>query len=101
MRFNSSQSNKNQPELETDRLAKLIAQKHEILVQLLELVQRQRQIVGEGNMTRLLSLLAAKQPFISQLQEVETDLDPFRSQDPEERHWRSAEFRHTRSVAGG
>ena len=84
----------------TDKLAKLIGQKHEILVQIHGLLERQAQLVQESDMTRLLSLLAAKQRFIDQLQAVETKLNPFRNEDPEERQWSSAEFRQrVRSIA--
>ena len=79
--------------METDKLARLIVKKHEILVQLRDLARRQSDLICSGDMTRLLSLLSAKQHSLLELQAVEKELDPFRSQDPDERQWRSAELR--------
>ncbi len=79
--------------METDRLAQLIEQKHTILTQLRELSQRQSDLIQGGDIARLLSLLAAKQASLQDLQNVEKELDPYREQDPEQRQWRSPELR--------
>lgn len=79
--------------MDTDRLAELVAQKREILTQLHGLTERQWQLIRDGDMARLLSLLAAKQSFLNHLQKVERHIDPFRMQDPEQRQWRSPTLR--------
>ncbi len=79
--------------LETDELAAVITRKHSVLVQLRELSRRQADIIAEGDMNKLLSVLSAKQSLLTQLQSTERGLDPFRHQDPESRTWRSPEDR--------
>jgi hypothetical protein len=79
--------------LATDYLSELIARKHRVLSQLRQLAQRQKETIAAGEMTRLLGLLAAKQKVIEALQAVERELDPYRSQDPESRRWRSVDDR--------
>jgi flagellar biosynthesis/type III secretory pathway chaperone len=81
------------PHLATERLSELIAQKLRVLSQLRELAHRQRDTIASGEMSRLLGLLAAKQRMLEALQDVERKLDPFRSQDPESRDWRSEDDR--------
>ena len=79
--------------METDQLAKLIDQKREVLRQVHDLSLRQAELGQQGDMTRLLNLLSAKQSFLDILQVVEQQLDPFRSQDPDTREWRSQDLR--------
>jgi hypothetical protein len=79
--------------VETDLLADLITQKRDVLVQLRDLSRRQIALVGEGEMTPLLAVLAAKQTLLEELQQLDHRLDPFREQDPEHRRWRSVEAR--------
>ncbi len=74
---------------ETDRLAELIDQKHSCLAELNEIGRRQLELVRGGEMTALLDVLAVKQRLIERLQNTERDLDPYRSQSPETRQWRS------------
>ncbi|MEQ8791439.1 MAG: hypothetical protein RIC55_34570 [Pirellulaceae bacterium] len=78
---------------ETDRLAELISARHDFLVQLRELSRRQLDLIGEGDVDRLLVLLSAKQTLLGRFQKLERQLDPFRRQDPESRTWRSQELR--------
>ena len=86
--------------MNTDLLADLIGKKHDILTQIRQLTQRQSEIVGVGDMSKLLSLLAAKQQLLTDLQQVEAQLDPFRDDDPETRVWRSPAARQqTRETA--
>lgn len=80
-------------EAETDRLAALIDQKHDLLEQIRSLIGRQSELIQSGDTTRLLNVLAAKQQFLGHLQVVEKGLDPFRSDDPADRRWRSEAFR--------
>ena len=75
---------------ETDILKDLIRVKRECLVQLRDMGRKQLALIDEGNMTSLMDILAAKQRPLVTLQRIERALDPFRSQDPERRDWRSA-----------
>ncbi len=75
--------------METDLLANLIAKKHDVLIGLRDLSRRQSSILGEGDMSRLLSVLATKQQQLDELQQLEKQIDPFRDQDPDQRIWRS------------
>jgi len=85
---------------DTDLLASLIDRKCEILSSLRQLATRQTEIAAGGDMTKLLTLLASKQGQLQNLQSVETQLDPFRAQDPEARQWPSPEHRQrARAVA--
>lgn len=77
----------------TERLVKLIQLKHDVLAQLWELARRQVEVIAADDVDRLMSLLAQKQTLLNQLQRVEVVLEPFRSDDPETRVWRSAEDR--------
>jgi hypothetical protein len=86
--------------METDFLAQLIDSRHEVLVQIRELARQQAVLVQDGNMTRLMSLLAVKQRLLNTLQECEQKLEPFRAQDPDLRVWRStAERQRCKQVA--
>ncbi len=77
--------------METDLLANLIDQKHEVLSQLGELSRRQLALAAaEGDMTPLLSVLGVKQQLLGRLTTIERQLDAFREQEPESRLWRSA-----------
>jgi hypothetical protein len=70
-------------------LSERIQQKHELLVQLRDTGLRQLELISSGDMNQLLKVLAAKQRMLGILQTVERALDPFRSEDPEKRIWRS------------
>ena len=80
-------------ELETDLLATLVERKHACLEQLLELGRQQCALVDAGDMTTLLQVLSVKQQLVGQLTAVERQLDPFRLQVPDDRHWRSPTLR--------
>jgi flagellar biosynthesis/type III secretory pathway chaperone len=77
----------------TEQLAALIAQKHEVLVQLRAVGVRQTDLVASGEVAALLKLLAAKQHLITRLQELERELKPFYAGDPDKRVWRSLDER--------
>jgi hypothetical protein len=81
------------PALETDLLAELIRNKRECLVQLRDMGRRQLELIDEGDMTALLDVLMTKQRSLEKLQQIERALDPFRSQDPDRRRWRTGEDR--------
>jgi len=79
--------------METDRLAELIEAKREVLAELRSLARRQLDVIAEADMTRLFSLLAAKQTLVENLNGLEQSLNPFRQQDPEARVWRTPQLR--------
>ena len=79
--------------LDTDLLSDLIQRKRSCLVQLRDMGTKQLELVREGNMTQLLELLAVKQQVLIQLQQVERQLDGFRGEDPQDRHWSSPRAR--------
>jgi hypothetical protein len=81
------------PALETDLLSDLIQKKRSCLVQLRDMGGKQLELAREGEITHLLELLAAKQHVLAQLQKVERQLDRFRGQDPQQRHWRTSQER--------
>lgn len=85
---------------ETDELAQLIAQKHDLLSKLQLLSRRQLQLAGHSDhITDLMRVVAAKQTLIESLLNVDRRLDPHRQCDPEDRQWRSPLDRHRCSVA--
>lgn len=77
----------------TERLAKLIQLKHDVLAQLWELSQRQSDAIANDDVDRLMSLLAQKQILLNQMKRVEVALEPYRQDDPECRAWPTAEAR--------
>lgn len=79
--------------MDTDLLAELMNRKQDVLEQLRHLSRRQMEFVGDGDISRLLNLLAAKQTLLERLQSLERELDPFRKQEPQARRWRSPQDR--------
>jgi hypothetical protein len=77
----------------TERLAEVICQKHQVLVRLREIAQRQANLVATGDITSLLTLLATKQQLISALQEIERELMGYYEDDPDQRVWKSPQDR--------
>ncbi len=74
---------------DTDLLAELIGKKLAVLEQLRDLSRRQSDLIADGDIQRLLSLLSVKQTLLAELQKIQKRLEPFRQQDPEARVWRS------------
>jgi len=83
---------------DTDTLARLVSSRLKCLEQLQQLGLRQRELIRGGEMNGLMKALAAKQRLITGLKFLDTQLDPFRAQSPDERNWRSPEAR-TRCAA--
>jgi len=81
------------PTLETDILFELIRSKRNCLEQILVMGRRQMELIELDQMAALLDLLASKQRALTELQQIERQLDPFRNQAPESRCWRSEEAR--------
>lgn len=80
---------------ETDALAQLICRKLDCLLRLREMGDKQLELVRDDRMADLLDVLSAKQRLLIELQRIERALDPFRSQDPDQRRWRTADARRT------
>jgi len=81
------------PDFDTDRLDQLVRCKHAVLTQLRDLARKQLKLADKQDAAPMLSLLAVKQQLLDQLVGIEAALDPFRSQDPQQRRWRSDEAR--------
>ncbi len=77
----------------TDVLAQLIDTKVELLSQLRQLAARQVELVEAGDMTRIMNLLAVKQRLLNAVDQIERQLDPFRTEDAEQRAWQSPAHR--------
>ena len=80
-------------DLPTEMMMQLVRARYTCLVQLRDLGRRQLELIAENNITGLLDLLTVKHKPLGDIQRVEKALDPYRSQDPEKRQWRSAEDR--------
>ena len=78
---------------DTANLTERMEQKLALLGQLRELGVHQAALIGTGDMTQLLKLLAAKQRLLAVLQSLERELDRFRGDDPERRVWASPDHR--------
>jgi transposase len=74
-------------------LANAIARKAQLLELLRKMGAAQLSLVGEGDMSRLMQVLASKDSLLQQLQMIEREIDPFRDEDPERRRWASPELR--------
>jgi len=80
---------------ETERLAELLQSKLDVVQELYKLSKRQSDVIGEGNLTHLMRVLAAKQHLLTSLQETEQQLTPYRDQDPDTRIWKSEQARES------
>jgi hypothetical protein len=79
--------------LSTDGLAALIAHKLNLLRQIHALTRRQGALFEGRRIDVLLQVFRAKAALLSEIQQVERRLDPYRQQDPERRAWRNEEER--------
>lgn len=77
----------------TEQLATLIAAKLEVLELLTRIANTQLSLIETGEMSTLLTVLTAKQQLISRMQSLESQLDPFRQEDPDTRVWSTPERR--------
>jgi flagellar biosynthesis/type III secretory pathway chaperone len=85
--------------IETDLLVELIGKKLAILEPLRDLSRRQSDLIADGEIQRLLSVLSAKQTLLAELQKLQHRLEPFRKQEPESRTWRCPQDRqHCREL---
>jgi len=79
-------------DLSTGRLAALVSKKALLVQELHKLVNKQQQMIYDQEVD-LIPLLAVKQRVLETLQEVDRAMDPFRSQDPDNRQWPSVATR--------
>jgi hypothetical protein len=79
--------------LPTDALARLVDAKLRALSQLRELTVRQAPLIADDDARTLLRVFAAKQRLLEEIQRLDCEIEPFRSQDPDQRQWRSPEHR--------
>ena len=77
----------------TERLAELIATRHELLVQMRDLGRLQMEFIGSNDFTQLLKVLASKQRVLTALQAADRELKPFRDDDPASRSWNNPQRR--------
>jgi hypothetical protein len=78
---------------ETDTLAELVDRKLRVLIHLRELTVRQPALIAADDWKTLLRVFAAKQKLLEEVQRIDRQLEPFRSQEPEQRRWRSPDAR--------
>jgi hypothetical protein len=74
----------------TTDFAGLIDARLAVLVQLLALARRQAAVIGENDLTMLLTVLAGKQQLVTELQALDRQLAPYQRQQPQSRQWPSA-----------
>ncbi len=81
------------PTTDSRLLASSLARKAQLLDLLRRLAEAQLSLVSAGDMTRLMQVLGSKDSLLQQMQNVERQLDPFRGEDPDQRHWDSPGLR--------
>ncbi len=81
--------------LTTDRLHQICARRLAVLRQLREQTIRQIELVDTGEGEQILTLLAQKQHLLDEIHDLQQQLLPFQSQDPDARQWASAELRNS------
>ena len=72
---------------DTQQLSALIERQWNILSALRVLAHQQVDCLGAEDGEMLLSMIARKQPLIEELLLIQSELTPFRDQDPEQRIW--------------
>ncbi len=73
----------------TDRLRKLIDEKHSVLTSLRELADVQVEQAFNSDMAVLVSVLARKQPLMDELSRIQEELSTYTLDDPDSRVWKS------------
>ena len=79
--------------MRTEKLAKLMRRKRDLLAQMLKVGLRQQELIEQEGITDLLKLLSAKQQLIDAVVQIEQALNEYRHEDPEQREWSSSEAR--------
>jgi len=73
----------------TEKLYELMESKLRLLTELHSLAVEQSDLVSGQELSELMSLLGRKQRLMDTLTEIQVDLVPYASEDPETRIWRS------------
>lgn len=71
----------------TEQLARLVSAKRQVLKIVVQLAERQVEMITAGQIEDLMKLLSAKQTVLAQLQAIERELAPYRDDDPDQREW--------------
>ena len=79
--------------MQPERLVQLVRQRKSVLSDLLDLSRRQVVAAELGRMSELMSLLAEKQPLLTQLRDDSASLAEAKSDDPDSRVWDRPEQR--------
>ena len=77
----------------TEKLYELMESKLRLLTELHSLAVEQSDLVSGQELSELMALLGRKQRLMDSLTEIQVDLVPYASEDPETRIWRSEECR--------
>lgn len=77
----------------TELLTRLISAKRQVLKIVVQMSERQMDMIATGQTENLMKLLSAKQTVLDQLQTLERELAVFRDDDPEKRVWTSSAAR--------
>jgi len=84
-----AESSKTGTHMETTQLATLIAAKHDVLVQLQQIMREESQIENNASLAHIEVAVHRKKTLVDELLSLEAQLNPFRDQDPESRVWES------------
>ncbi len=79
----------------TERLTALTNAKVEVLEKLRDLARVQAEVTRSCDATELLNFLSRKQPLMDQLAAVQSELNVYSQDDPDQRQWRSSEARQS------
>jgi hypothetical protein len=75
---------------DTEQLAALIRYKHQVLTHLLATAGRQLALIESGDWTALMKELSMKSRLVDALGDVESRLNPYRSENPDGRAWQDS-----------
>lgn len=78
---------------DTTELARLIDEKLEIVSAVLTIAREQEAVIADQRLAELMPLLAKKQVALERLSAVQKALEPFASDDPEQRVWPNEQAR--------
>ncbi len=79
--------------MDTNLLSRLITAKHSVIVELQAIVHQQVAAGNDPSMAHLNAAMHRKDALVDELLSLESQLDAFRTQDPEARVWESPEAR--------
>ncbi|MGL6226142.1 MAG: hypothetical protein ACRC10_05900 [Thermoguttaceae bacterium] len=74
-------------------LSQIMRDRVQVLEQILMVSEKQHGLVQRNDITTLLKILARKQKFLENLDQLERALDPFRDIDPRDRYWQTEQER--------